>query len=333
LRGVVIALPPGSRFDGAAVPACRAGDAELLALGAAACPAASRIGGGTVTAITGLGRPGDPMRLTATFLNAGGGVLQLLAPAGAPGALLVVHGAFRRPNVLAFPSVPAVPGGPPDWGSAVRSVDVRLDLAGTAAHPFLRTPPRCGASRRWVSVLTFATADRHLYAARSTSPCGGRAPASRGFSSFAGSCRMSGPVAFTPALRVTPMPVRQHAHAIGTCSGSFTDADGRRSELTGAPAAFDELASGPSVSCGLGTPRGSGTLTLPGGTIAFGFAERRVGPIVTGTASGRGGGSAFGFATISPSQSPAGILAACGGAGLAGTAVDVLLRTTPSLSG
>src|SRR3954451_4356066 len=38
-------LPPGAHFDTSAVAQCTAGDAELLAQGASACPAASRVGG------------------------------------------------------------------------------------------------------------------------------------------------------------------------------------------------------------------------------------------------------------------------------------------------
>src|SRR4051794_880888 len=46
-RRIVIALPRGSRIDGHAVPVCTASDAELQVLGPLACPAGSRVGGGT----------------------------------------------------------------------------------------------------------------------------------------------------------------------------------------------------------------------------------------------------------------------------------------------
>lgn len=162
---------------------------------------------------------------------------------------------------------------------------------------------------------------------------GHRAPAPRRLSSFKGSCSLSGPVTFTPALTLRPASAGQRVRATGTCSGSLVPGHGKARRLAGAPATFTETSHGEAVSCAAGAPRGSGSLTLPGATIDFAFAERRIAALVTGTATGVHGSSASGFAVVSPSQSPLGVLAACGGKGLAGTVVDISLQTTPEITG
>src|SRR5215210_7233325 len=44
VQHVHVQLPHGARFDTSAVPLCTASDAELMAQGVAACPAASKVG-------------------------------------------------------------------------------------------------------------------------------------------------------------------------------------------------------------------------------------------------------------------------------------------------
>src|SRR2546423_12553210 len=48
IRELQIDAPTGTVFHSSTVPACTAGDAEVMARGPSACPSASRIGTGTV---------------------------------------------------------------------------------------------------------------------------------------------------------------------------------------------------------------------------------------------------------------------------------------------
>ena len=75
-------LPPGTRFDTRATPTCHATNQELQALGRAACPPASIIGTGSLTAITGFGPPADPFEGDLTAFNGGTELIELVTVKG-----------------------------------------------------------------------------------------------------------------------------------------------------------------------------------------------------------------------------------------------------------
>jgi hypothetical protein len=156
-----------------------------------------------------------------------------------------------------------------------------------------------------------------------------RAPAN----TFAGSCVLSGTVAFRPALTNTPTAVDQTAVAAGTCTGTFTGRNGQTEQLSAAPATYSATEQAPEASCAGGTDAGSGSLTISREKVEFAISEVRVGPAVAATANGASGGSAAGQGNVSPSTSPVAIAQACGGTGLAQAPIDIRLWTTPSMSG
>lgn len=82
IRRLLIELPSGTRFDGAARARCLASDAELMALGPAACPPGSRVGSGTLTVDTGFGPPIDPFATDATLFNTGEGFVEVVTQQG-----------------------------------------------------------------------------------------------------------------------------------------------------------------------------------------------------------------------------------------------------------
>lgn len=340
LRRVVISAPPGSRYDGGAVPACAASDQQLMAEGRGACPAASDVGSGTVTALTGFGPPVDPVTLDATFFNQGSGVIQLLTQHGTNVAVADVHGVFTAPNTITF-HVPSEPGGPPDFSTSVRRVNVRINEVGSPARPFLATPPRCPASRRWVSQLTYSTADGHTYAAQSTTPCSARASsagdahdpaasASRGPTAFSGSCQLSGTVRFEPPLTTAPQTGRVYATAPGTCNGTLTTPAGHVEPTNGMLVRADAHSAG-TESCASGS--GTGYLNFDGDLLRFTYTEQRAGPALALEANGANGGSAIAEANISPSANPATILQACGSTGLTAAPIDIRLTTAGTIYG
>lgn len=163
-------LPRGMRIDGGAVPACTATDAEFRALGRDACPVASRVGTGTLVAITGFGVPVDPVETDVTVFNGGHELTEVVFAKGTN----VVLGMDRldvRGNVLvAHP--PATPGGPPDGRTSIRSIDLELPARrGAGGRAFVTTPRTCPADRRWRSTARYAFADGGATTLTSETPC------------------------------------------------------------------------------------------------------------------------------------------------------------------
>lgn len=149
---------------------------------------------------------------------------------------------------------------------------------------------------------------------------------------FDGGCDLSGSVAFTPPLKSSPQDLTQSASAPGKCSGTFTDAAGRRHDLSNLPVTFSETSFAKQASCASGTATGPGKLSFRYGTIRFKFSEIRGGPVPVATATGLAGGSAHGTATPSPGQDPKSA-ADCAGAGIKKFQIDIHLETTPNISG
>jgi hypothetical protein len=175
LRELRLEAPAGTRFDGGAVPACHASDAELRAEGRDACAEASRVGGGSATVVTGFGPPADPFPTDATLFNSGDGIIELFTQRGSNRTLGIDRTKFVGQSTLeAHP--PVTPGGPPDGETSVREVRFTYDTG-----PLITTPRNCPRSGRWASRLIYRTSDGHSYSAGSVSPCagGGRKPKPR----------------------------------------------------------------------------------------------------------------------------------------------------------
>jgi hypothetical protein len=170
IRGASIALPPGTRVDGAAVARCTATDAELMSLGRSACPAGSRVGGGSLVAITGFGPPFDPFPTDVTLFNSGDGVIELVQQAGT-NQTLAIDRATVSGNVYAS-HPPRTPGGPPDGETVVRTIDFTLDGPAAGGRAFVTTPPSCPSGGAWISVGRFSF-DGAVDEATSPTPCSG----------------------------------------------------------------------------------------------------------------------------------------------------------------
>lgn len=156
-------------------------------------------------------------------------------------------------------------------------------------------------------------------------------PSSLGANTFSGSCQLSGHVSFQPALTTSAQPVDQTARGTGTCSGSFTDRQGRTHSLDNAPVSFAATEHGDQSSCGGGTDSGTGTLTFPQGSLRFAISEVRGAAVVLASLSGAHGGSARATVTPSSSENPVAVLQ-CAGPGLAGADIDIS-ATTSGISG
>jgi hypothetical protein len=165
IRKIVLNAPRGTRFDSKALPRCYASDQELLADGDSACPAASRLGSGTLTAMTGFPGPAATVVTHVTIYNTATGNVELVkeASSGKP----VATDRFRIEGRTWTARPPDTPGGPPDGKTAVRSIDFTYAPKARWAV----TPRGCPAARRWSSKAAFTYADGVTARVPDRTPC------------------------------------------------------------------------------------------------------------------------------------------------------------------
>lgn len=160
-----IGLPPGTEFDGSAVPVCTASDAELMALGRLACPPNTRIGHGTISVV--IAPSMDPSTTDTVWFNGGDHLIEIvLAPAG-PTALARERLYVREGHLVA--DVKLFPGGPPN---SVTVTDVTFEIYERGSY--LTTPPRCSEGQGWTFSAEFGFNDGTTQTARATTPCTNR---------------------------------------------------------------------------------------------------------------------------------------------------------------
>jgi hypothetical protein len=154
LDKLLIRLATGTRIDHAAIPACTASDAELMARGEAACPPDSKVQSGRIVMDT--GSPFVFPRLirlrTATF-NEQGGFVSI-----GDGENVPIRGVVRsriRDGVVEvdYADAPGYPSSDPYAAMTVMFTSgPAIDRGGRA---FVRTPPACPASGHWITRYTF----------------------------------------------------------------------------------------------------------------------------------------------------------------------------------
>lgn len=169
LRGAVIHLPSGLRFDNAAAPQCTASDAQLSVLGSGACPPGSELAVGPFTAITGFGPPVDPLAGDDHVFNGPGQLIEVITVPGAPVSPAFDRLTIKGSTLTAHP--PAAPGGPPDGQTSVRSSDFTVPVRMAGGHSLVTTPPRCPKKRRWMTTATFRFANGDADTVLSATPC------------------------------------------------------------------------------------------------------------------------------------------------------------------
>lgn len=163
-------LPKGTRIDGGAIPACKASDAEFRARGREACPTASRVGGGSLIAITGLGAPLDPVETDVTAFNGGDELVEVVFAKGTNVVLGLDRLEVRGNTLVAHP--PATPGGPPDGRTAIRRIAIDLPARrGGSGRAFVIAPAACPTDGQWRSTARFKFADGGATTLTSHTPC------------------------------------------------------------------------------------------------------------------------------------------------------------------
>jgi hypothetical protein len=160
-------LPAGTRIDNGAVPQCEATDDEFQAMGRDACPAASKVGEGTLTVMT--GSPTDPTVFDSTAFNGKGEIVELVTVKGTNTTAGLDRQKISGSTLTANP--PALPGGPPDGRTAVREIVLALPARADNGRPYIVTPGLCDASGGWQSRGTFEFNDGGRSSVVSSTPC------------------------------------------------------------------------------------------------------------------------------------------------------------------
>jgi hypothetical protein len=166
----IITLPAGTKLDNNAIPQCTAGDAAFYLEGASACPADSRVGGGTI--ITDFGSPGGLPRYGDNAVTQFNGDHQYIAYAETqnPPTRAVSHTTIDGERLTSpIPTFPGLP--PPDPYLAFQSVRLSGPAIVHDGRATARTPASCPSSGYWTTTLTFVYHDGVSQTVTSDSPC------------------------------------------------------------------------------------------------------------------------------------------------------------------
>ena len=169
MRKMTFYTLPGQRYDTKAAPRCTASDVELALRGPAACPAGSRLGGGTVI---GKFMNAFPNELQADFFNAPGEQIIL---ARSPFVASVSRGKIAKDQSVTYAAptcYPVIGSGPCPVDNALQiESDMRVPRYVKGSRAYMRTPPKCPASGHWTSPVRFWWADGSTDLVRTKQPC------------------------------------------------------------------------------------------------------------------------------------------------------------------
>jgi hypothetical protein len=173
MRRMVSYNPPGLRFDTSVPQRCSASDIVLQVRGAAACPAGSRLGGGT-TETSFLGR--FPSTIAVDFFNnTDEQIILVRSPVLATVARGHIHpdGSVEFASPTCFPSVQPV-GCPIDDVLQLKSsltVPPYTTTVGGVVRSYMITPPTCPAAGHWETPIRLWWADGSVDTVVTEQPC------------------------------------------------------------------------------------------------------------------------------------------------------------------
>jgi hypothetical protein len=173
MRRMIFYTPPGLRYDTTVPDRCSASDLELATSGASACPAGSRLGGGTTTTKF-LGR--FPSTVTVDFLNnTDEQIILARSPLVSTVARGHIHpdGTVEWASPTCFPSLQP-PGCPVDDALQLESsltVAPYTRSSSGVVRSYLTTPPTCPATGHWSTPIRLWFADGSLDTVTTQQPC------------------------------------------------------------------------------------------------------------------------------------------------------------------
>lgn len=171
VRRIVTIEPKGATIDTSVPARCHAPDAELMLEGAAACPEASRVGGGHLRLDTGLAGPTRFFDVDFVLFNEADQLIFLSTIRGTEGRV-VTRARVDGRSVIA--EVPMLPGSPPD-GAALDFAWTKLASISVERGPrrgsYIRTPRSCPRRGYWIIRNRFTYADGVTQTVPSRVPC------------------------------------------------------------------------------------------------------------------------------------------------------------------
>jgi hypothetical protein len=169
LQSFRIKLHKGTKIDPAAAPQCRVSAEDLMSEGAAACPAATRIGTGTASATS---AAGQTVTVDAVIFN---------EKVGRRNAFLFVFvlndayiTAFDAPVKGNTISASGLTGALPGDLVVTRftgSIGKRSSRRGRHRHNLITTPAKCPKSRKWTNTANFTFVNGNTDTGSNTSAC------------------------------------------------------------------------------------------------------------------------------------------------------------------
>jgi hypothetical protein len=146
LSRIELQFAKGTAFDTGALPACMASNLEVTLLQAAACPASSRLGGGTTI---GVFATGQAFSTVVTLFNAPSQII-VLVTVGALTAT-VFRDDVHTDSITVNPALPPL--------VSLERLALQIDPHTTGATAYMRAPSSCPPSGRWAIGATFSYAD------------------------------------------------------------------------------------------------------------------------------------------------------------------------------
>jgi hypothetical protein len=179
MRRMAFYPPRGMRYDTAVPERCAAGDVELSVRGPAACPAGSRLGGGTAEGLfmepIAHGFVFDHYKHNTYVLNNANQQILLVESEG----FTVVRGQIRPDGSIDFATPSCFPSPPAggcmdDYILQLKSSTVLppyTKTTGGHVRSYATTPARCPARRYWRTTLRFWWADGSTDSVVTKQPC------------------------------------------------------------------------------------------------------------------------------------------------------------------
>lgn len=164
--------PRGGVINTNVPPQCSQLQGDLLLVeGPSACPAGSKVGGGTVVSDTGGGGLFPRYQhLVVSDFNTHDGIIGFDQDKNPPYIRAVDHTTFSgTTSTTDFPDFPGSP--PPDNYSAVKTLDLFFPAYTRNGRAYHLTPPRCPAQGYWTFTARFTYHDGVTQSITSRSPC------------------------------------------------------------------------------------------------------------------------------------------------------------------
>jgi hypothetical protein len=173
LRRMTFYIPAGLRYDTSVPDRCSASDVELATFGAGACPAGSRLGGGT-TSSSFLGR--FQSSLNVDFFNSADAQIIL---ARSPGLSTVSRGRISPDGTVEWASPTCFPSIQPTGCPVddVLQLESSISVApytrssGGVVRSYLITPLACPAAGHWETSVRLWFADGSVDTVTTEQPC------------------------------------------------------------------------------------------------------------------------------------------------------------------